>query len=67
MPDVRIRMLKNGPLEVKGAVDLLDAGRKPFTLEEDPVYLCRCGQSKTKPFCDGSHKDVGFESGESAH
>lgn len=66
MPDVRIRMLKNGPLEVKGGVELLDASRKPFSLTEDPIYLCRCGQSRTKPFCDGSHQKTGFQSSEPA-
>ncbi len=62
MPDVRIKVLKDGPYEIKGAVDIVDAKRNSFKLEEDPVYLCRCGQSKNKPFCDGSHTQLGFKS-----
>jgi CDGSH-type Zn-finger protein len=61
MADVRIKTLKNGPLEVSGRVDLLDADGKPKPTNEDPIYLCRCGQSANKPFCDGSHRKVGFE------
>jgi CDGSH-type Zn-finger protein len=69
MPDVRIKTLKDGPYEVKGAVALVDANRNEFKLAEpatDPIYLCRCGQSANKPFCDGSHKRVGFKSEEPA-
>jgi len=61
MAEVRIKALKNGPYEVKGAVDLIDSDGTPKTGTEDPIYLCRCGHSANKPFCDGSHKKVGFQ------
>ena len=60
MADVCIRALKNGPLEVSGVVDVLDADGKPLAAEQ-PAYLCRCGQSANKPFCDGSHRKAGFQ------
>jgi CDGSH iron-sulfur domain-containing protein 3 len=66
MAEVRIRTLKDGPYEVRGAVQLIDANRAEFKLSEDPIYLCRCGQSKNKPFCDGSHKTCGFKAEEAA-
>jgi CDGSH-type Zn-finger protein len=61
MADIRIKTLKNGPLEVSGPVQLLDADGQPKPVGEDPVYLCRCGRSSNKPFCDGTHRKVGFE------
>jgi len=66
MSDVRIKTLKDGPYEVKGAVQLVDAKRTDFKLTEDPIYLCRCGQSANKPFCDGTHNKIGFKSEEPA-
>ena len=66
MAEVRIQTLKDGPYEVKGVVHLHDAKNAAFTLNEDPIYLCRCGHSANKPFCDGSHKRVGFRSEEPA-
>lgn len=63
---VRIKVTKDGPYEVKGTVELVDARNQPFTITEQPMYLCRCGQSRNKPFCDGSHKDVGFQAAETA-
>lgn len=60
MADVRIRPLKNGPLEVSGPVEIQDADGKALTAEQ-PAYLCRCGQSANKPFCDGTHRKVGFQ------
>ena len=65
MADVTIKTLKNGPLSVKGGASLVDHKGRPFTTE-DEIYLCRCGQSKTKPFCDGSHADAGFSADEAA-
>ena len=61
MNEVQIKALKNGPLEVAGPVEVTDSsgGARPVT--EDPIYLCRCGHSANKPFCDGSHKRVGFQ------
>jgi CDGSH-type Zn-finger protein len=46
---------------VTGPVRLVDAEGNRFT-REGPIALCRCGQSQTKPFCDASHKRVGFAS-----
>jgi CDGSH-type Zn-finger protein len=66
MAEVRIQTLKDGPYEVNGVVHLHDSKNAPFTLSEDPIYLCRCGHSANKPFCDGSHKRVGFRSEEPA-
>lgn len=52
---------ENGPLEVDCKdVVIMQEGKK---LEaENRAYLCRCGKSKNKPFCDGSHSEAGFES-----
>jgi len=55
---VSIGFLPNGPIEVKG-VELLNPDGT-VAAEMDVAYLCRCGQSKNKPFCDGSHKKAGF-------
>ena len=66
MPDVRIKTLKDGPYEVKGAIQLVDAKRNEFKLTEDPIYLCRCGHSANKPLCDGTQSKIGFKSEEPA-
>ena len=61
MSDTVIEEREDGPLIVKGGESLVDGDGKAF--EVKPVMaLCRCGQSKNKPFCDGSHKDAGFKS-----
>ncbi|MHB8891774.1 MAG: CDGSH iron-sulfur domain-containing protein [Candidatus Limnocylindrales bacterium] len=63
LPEVTVTPRDNGPYRVAGPVVLLDAdGGRWVVPEGRPVFLCRCGQSGTKPFCDGSHGRVGFES-----
>jgi CDGSH-type Zn-finger protein len=61
---VTIRPLRNGPYEVRGKAALVDHEGVTYPGGEDPVYLCRCGQSANKPFCDGTHKKVGFQADE---
>jgi CDGSH-type Zn-finger protein len=50
----------DGPLLVRGEVDLVSASGEPIPRTRRTVALCRCGASMIKPFCDGSHKLVGF-------
>jgi CDGSH-type Zn-finger protein len=67
MADVGIKALKNGPYEIAGGAKVLDYTGKEYAESHiDPLYLCRCGASKSKPFCDGSHKDIGFKAEETA-
>lgn len=68
MAEVRIRMRPNGPLVVEGPVELVDSEGGAFSISPDKpaIALCRCGESKNRPFCDGSHKTCGFESDERA-
>lgn len=54
-----IRALENGPLLISGNLTLI-AGSGREAWHGDDVALCRCGASKNKPFCDGSHKAIGF-------
>ncbi len=60
-----IRVLDGGPYRVEGGVPLLD--HEGTGIEAPPAYsLCRCGGSKNKPFCDGSHKSNNFNGQEFA-
>jgi len=59
----KITVNKNGSLRVEGEVTLCDPEGRAFGLGgRTVVSLCRCGHSENKPFCDGSHKRVGFQS-----
>jgi CDGSH-type Zn-finger protein len=64
---VEIKVRDNGPYKVTGRVRIVDPDGGVFEVEEGrPVALCRCGRSQTKPFCDRSHRETGFESCERA-
>jgi len=56
---VSIKALTDGPLEVAGAVEIL-AADGTLIKDSEKSYLCRCGFSEKKPFCDGAHKREGF-------
>ncbi len=59
----KVVAIDHGPLRVSGSFTLQDPQGQEFDLTGRPaVSLCRCGASANKPFCDGSHKSVGFES-----
>ncbi|MGX9356851.1 CDGSH iron-sulfur domain-containing protein [Roseobacteraceae bacterium S113] len=49
-----------GPLKLEGPLELTSGtGHRLGVMQR--AFLCRCGASKNKPFCDGSHKEIGFE------
>lgn len=66
MQETRIKVRENGPYLVTGQVKLVDADGNEYTIEGENFALCRCGQSSTKPFCDGSHRTNGFSAPERA-
>lgn len=61
MSEVTIRPSKNGPLIAEGPVDLFDTEGNKITVDKPKIALCRCGASSNKPFCDGTHSEIGFQ------
>ena len=58
---VTIKIVNNGPLQIKGPISLIDHHGNPLPEPlRRTVFLCRCGQSQSKPFCDGSHTRTNF-------
>ena len=65
--EVKITVRPNGPYRVEGSIKLLDANGGQWYLTGKPaISLCRCGASSNKPFCDGTHAKIGFQSVETA-
>ncbi|MBS1492324.1 MAG: (4Fe-4S)-binding protein [Bacteroidetes bacterium] len=60
-PSVRIEVTNNGPLMVTGSAVIINKDGTE-TIKEGKFALCRCGQSSRKPFCDGTHKTITFDS-----
>ncbi|MGE4428302.1 MAG: CDGSH iron-sulfur domain-containing protein [Solirubrobacteraceae bacterium] len=59
-PPVRITPYRDGPLIVRGPIELCDQDGAVVPTGRSPVALCRCGRSRIRPFCDGTHATTGF-------
>ena len=60
MDEATITPYRDGPLLVRGPFRIVDQDGNEIEAGRDTVALCRCGKSRLRPFCDGSHKIVRF-------
>ena len=58
--DVVITPYRDGPLLVRGPFTLTDQAGNAIEVGRRTVALCRCGKSRTRPFCDGTHQLIRF-------
>lgn len=57
MATTKLTVNSNGSLKVEGDFEIVDKSGNVYNLQgREIVSICRCGLSKNKPFCDGSHK-----------
>lgn len=56
-----LKLMKNGPMLVEGSYSIESEAVGSHSSDKN-IALCRCGGSSNKPFCDGTHKNIGFES-----
>ena len=67
MAATKIIVRNNGSLRIEGDFEIYDSDGGVFDLAgRTTIRLCRCGHSENKPFCDGSHRNAGFQSEEKA-
>jgi CDGSH-type Zn-finger protein len=62
----RLTPYRNGPYLVRGEFELTDQDGEVIETLRGTIALCRCGASRTKPFCDGTHKSIGFRADSAA-
>lgn len=56
----KITPYRNGPYLIRGPFVMADQDGNEIKVGRRVVALCRCGRSQTRPFCDGTHKAIGF-------
>ena len=62
MINATITPTDDGPYMLAGPVSVVDADGTVYDLsEQTTIFLCRCGNSQTKPFCDGTHERLNFQ------
>jgi hypothetical protein len=54
-----VAVIRDGPLWIRGGVPVESSDGTTYEVR-NRMTLCRCGHSSNKPFCDGTHKDIGF-------
>ncbi len=59
--DARITPYPDGPYLIRGDFEVTDHDGRVIETRRKTIALCRCGASQTKPFCDGTHKAIGFK------
>jgi CDGSH-type Zn-finger protein len=57
---IKIKLIPNGSIKLESGSFEITRSDGQVDKKDAPFFLCRCGQSKTKPYCDGSHKTNGF-------
>jgi len=62
MTNVKITPTDHGPYQVEGPVTVIDAAGTDYDIsEQTTIFLCCCGNSATKLFCDGTHETLPFQ------
>ena len=59
--DPMITVSSDGPYYLVGGIEVVGHEPHGYEVSNEHCTLCRCGSSKNKPFCDGTHKDIGFK------
>lgn len=59
MEKTKITIMPNGPVMIEGKLSVNKSTGETIK-EAEKIFLCRCGQSSNKPFCDGTHKKIVF-------
>lgn len=59
MEKTKITVMPNGPLMIEGNISVNNKSGETIK-DGEKLFMCRCGHSSNKPFCDGSHKKAGF-------
>ena len=62
MSDVTITVKDDGPFLVQGDIKIMDAEGSEIAADGKAIALCRCAASTNQPFCNGTHRKIGFES-----
>jgi CDGSH-type Zn-finger protein len=60
-PAATITPYPDGPYLIRGEFAVTDSEGNEVPLERRTIALCRCGKSRIRPFCDGTHKLIGFK------
>ena len=59
--ETTITPYRNGPYLVRGPFTIVDQDGEEIEAKRKVIALCRCGKSQIRPFCDGTHKAIGFK------